>query len=150
MISPAGFSTILRGLAGLVLISACSDPQKVDGFPDTYAGIGLELEVTGDMVRVVRPIKGGPSEAAGIKADDEITAINGKSTEGMSLGEVVTVLRGRPGSQLTLSLRRQGSKLLVVLRRSRLKKTGKGYEAQEEEEPPPPPPKKKKKRKKRK
>lgn len=123
MMIRAGHLLILALAAG----GGCSEPKKVDGYPPQFAGVGLELEVVDDRVLVIQPIAEGPADSAGIKAGDQILAINGKSTEGMSLGEVVTRLRGRPGSQLTLSLVRDDGKLVVVLRRSQLTKTDEGY-----------------------
>lgn len=115
-------------LALLLSLGACKETHKVEGFPERYAGIGIELTVEEERIRVVRPLQGGPSEMAGIQAGDFLLAVNGRSTEGMSLGEVVTRLRGKPHSQLTLSLERQGQRMLVVLKRQRLAKSGDGYQ----------------------
>lgn len=117
-------------LIAMLFLAACPEPKKVKGFPDSYAGIGIELTVDKGKLVVVRTIKGGPSEAAGVKKDDQIASINGQTTEGMSLGEAVTLLRGKPNSQLTLGLQRDGKKVLVVLRRRKIKRKGKTYRAE--------------------
>jgi len=117
-------------LIALLFLAACPEPKKVKGFPDSYAGIGIELTIKQAKLMVVRTIKGGPSEAAGVKKNDHVASINGQPTAGMSLGEAVTLLRGKPNSQLTLGLEREGEKVLVVLRRRKIKKKGKTYRAE--------------------
>lgn len=106
----------------------CQQRQQIQGFPDSYAGVGLELTEREGRIRVVRPIQGGPSDAAGIQPGDEVVAINGEAIDGLSLGDVVNKLRGRPDSQLTLALERRGERILVVMKRRRLTKvTGEDY-----------------------
>jgi carboxyl-terminal processing protease len=124
-------STVERSALTLaiVLLCGCTETQKVKGFPDEFVGVGLELSVANSEVRVVRPIEGGPAATAGVLAGDLITAVNGESTAGMSLGQVVTLLRGRPDSQLTLSVERNGKKMMMVLRRTKMVKKGKDYKA---------------------
>jgi len=117
-------------LITLLLLAACPEPKKVKGFPDSYAGIGIELTVKAGKLMVVRTIKGGPSEAAGVTQGDHVASINGQSTEGMSLGQAVSLLRGKPNSQLTLGLEREKKKVLVVLRRRKITKKGKKYAAE--------------------
>lgn len=111
----------------LMLLSGCQRTKRIEGFPKKYAGVGLELTADAGTVRVVRPILGGPSDAAGIKGGDVITAINGTSTEGMTLGDVVQRLRGKPDSQLSLSLDRSGEHITVVLRRQKISRQGADY-----------------------
>lgn len=120
----AGARAVVLGLCAL---TACQKTTKVEGFPESYAGIGIELTEEKGVVKVVRLLKGGPSEAAGIRPGDQLTSIDGRPTRGMSLGEVVMLLRGKPGSQLTLALLRNQERTLVVLRRQRLAKVGDDY-----------------------
>ena len=113
-------------VAAGMLVGACNSAKRIESFPEKYAGVGLELTVDGDQLTVVRPLKGGPSEAAGIKEGDKITAINGRPTDGYTLGDAVTQLRGRPDSQLTLSIDRKGERILVVMRRQAMKRSKSG------------------------
>ncbi len=74
----------------------------------------LELEPTPrrplpQFVEVVSPIEGAPAYKAGIHAGDYITAIEGESTEELTLDEVVDTLKGTPGTQVQVSIRRGGS-----------------------------------------
>ena len=112
--------------AGCLL--GCSSSQRIEGFPEEYVGIGLELGKEGEELTIVRVIAGGPSAVAGIEAGDRVVAINGESTAGMNLGDAVARLRGPPDSQLTLGLDRQGERMLVVLKRQRLVRVGEAYE----------------------
>lgn len=105
----------------------CQETQTVESFPDSFVGVGLELTMNKRGPTVVRPIRGGPSEAAGIKRGDHITAVDGKTTDGMSLGDVVHHLRGEPDSQVTLTLDRKGARILVVLRRGKMTKKEADY-----------------------
>ena len=71
-------------------------------------GVGIQLsqdEETNELI-VVSPIEDTPAFAAGILAKDVIIKIDGKSTEGMELNEAVKLIRGRPGTNVTLTIRR--------------------------------------------
>lgn len=114
------------------MASGCQTVHKVEGFPESYVGVGIELTKKADKILVVRTIPGGPSEAAGVQPNDEVVAINGRPAQGMSLGEVVTRLRGKPNSQLTLALSRANKKVVVVLKRQPLAKVGEDYQTDQE------------------
>jgi carboxyl-terminal processing protease len=73
-----------------------------------FGGIGLELTDKGGVLQVISPIDGTPAAAAGIKPGDLITAVNGKSLEGVSLNDAITEMRGPPDTRLSLILKRQG------------------------------------------
>jgi carboxyl-terminal processing protease len=73
-----------------------------------FGGIGLELTDKGGLLQVISPIDGTPAAAAGIKSGDLITAVNGKSLEGVSLNDAIVEMRGAPNTRLSLILKRQG------------------------------------------
>jgi carboxyl-terminal processing protease len=73
-----------------------------------FGGIGLELTDKGGVLQVISPIDGTPAAAAGIRPGDLITAVNGKSLEGVSLNDAITEMRGPPNTKLGLILKRQG------------------------------------------
>jgi carboxyl-terminal processing protease len=79
-----------------------------------FGGVGIEVSLRDDLLTVIAPIEGAPAERAGIKAGDKILRINGKSTKGMSLGEAVKLMRGKPGEKIELTLGRKGQKLFDV------------------------------------
>lgn len=97
------------------------DPHSVYMSPEIYRelkvdtrgrfdGIGIEVAVRKGSLVVVSPIKGTPADDAGIKAGDRIVKINGKATIGLNLSEAVSRMRGKRGSKVTLTLRRDGVK----------------------------------------
>ncbi|MCR4276013.1 MAG: PDZ domain-containing protein, partial [Candidatus Parcubacteria bacterium] len=69
-------------------------PEEAKAFSDSisgsFAGVGMEIDVKDDVLTVVTPLKGTPAEAAGIKAGDQIAAIDGKSTDGISTDKAVS------------------------------------------------------------
>ena len=79
----------------------------------SFAGIGAQLIDKAGKIVIVKPLPDTPAADAHILPLDEITAINGRSTEGMDSEMAVKLIRGPAGSPITLTLRR-GSKLIVV------------------------------------
>jgi carboxyl-terminal processing protease len=73
-----------------------------------FGGIGLEVTENGGLLQVVAPIDGTPAAAAGLKPGDLITAVNGKTVEGLSLNDAVTEMRGPPNTILHLIVKRVG------------------------------------------
>jgi carboxyl-terminal processing protease len=97
------------------------DPHSVYMRPELYRelkvdtrgrfdGIGIEVTVRDRALTVVAPIKGSPASKQGIRAGDKILKINGHYTKDLNLSEAVSMMRGRRGSQVTLTLGRKGSK----------------------------------------
>ncbi|GAC1386295.1 MAG: S41 family peptidase [Herpetosiphon sp.] len=73
-----------------------------------FEGIGAYIESQAGQPRIVSPIEGSPAEAAGIKAGDVILKINGKTTQGMTTSEIAATIRGKPGTNVTITIRHQG------------------------------------------
>lgn len=86
------------------------------------SGVGIQLSLDKDSKElvVVSPIEGSPASKAGVQPKDVITAIDGKSTRGMSTEDAVKLIRGQEGSRVTLTLRRKGQVLDVPLTRERI------------------------------
>jgi len=74
----------------------------------SFSGIGIEITVKDDLLTVVSPIEDTPAFEAGIQAGDRIIKIEGESTKDMSLVEAVKKLRGQKGSEVTISVHREG------------------------------------------
>ncbi|MDB5189327.1 MAG: Carboxyl-terminal processing protease [Parcubacteria group bacterium] len=111
------------------LTAAYGDPYTVF-FPPTeakafqeditgnFGGIGAEIGKSKDNILVViAPLKGTPSEKAGMRAGDLIIAIDGKSTEGLSTDEAVTKIRGPKGTDVAFTLVREGKQLELKVTR---------------------------------
>ena len=74
----------------------------------SFSGIGIEITVKDDVLTVVSPIEDTPAFKAGIQAGDRIIKIEGESTKDMSLVEAVKKLRGQKGSEVRISIHREG------------------------------------------
>ena len=70
----------------------------------SYDGLGIEVVQVEGTLRVIAPIDDTPAERAGIKAGDTIVRIDGKPVQADDLDGAVALLRGKPGSAITLSV----------------------------------------------
>lgn len=73
-----------------------------------FGGLGIEVTMEEGLVKVVSPIDDTPAFKAGIKAGDFLTHLDGKPIMGMSLAEAVDTMRGKIGSTVELTVRREG------------------------------------------
>ncbi|MFO1141947.1 MAG: S41 family peptidase [Amaricoccus sp.] len=74
-----------------------------------FGGLGIEVTQENGVVKVVSPIEGTPADRAGVKPGDFITQVNGESVTGLTLNEAVDLMRGPVGSDITLTLQREGT-----------------------------------------
>ncbi len=86
----------------------------------TGVGIQIALDEETDYIRVISPIEDTPAYDAGILARDLIIAIDGQSTKGMELSEAVSLIRGKPGSEVTLTIQRQTREVDYEITRARI------------------------------
>ncbi|MFM7513907.1 MAG: S41 family peptidase, partial [Cyanobium sp.] len=86
------------------------------------SGVGIQLSLDKDTKElvVVAPIEGSPASKAGVLPKDVITAIDGKSTKGMSTEDAVRLIRGQEGTKVTLTIRRRSQVLDLALTRERI------------------------------
>lgn len=77
----------------------------IDG---NYSGLGLSVVMDDGAVKVVAPMRGSPAEAAGVKAGDYITHLDGKLIYGGELDDAVAQMRGEAGTKIRLTLFRPG------------------------------------------
>jgi carboxyl-terminal processing protease len=86
---------------------AATDRKNSDN--GQFVGIGVYIDTTTDDLRVTAPIPGGPAEAAGVKANDVIVAIDGKDVASMAKADRTTPIRGPEGTSVRLTIRRPGT-----------------------------------------
>ena len=82
------------------------ESEDIRGF---FGGIGAEVGVRDGAIIILAPMPDTPAEAAGIRAGDVILEVDGESIRGLSLLEVVQLIRGDSGTKVTLLLRRLNS-----------------------------------------
>ena len=73
-----------------------------------FGGLGIEMTVEGGVLRVVAPIEGTPAARAGIKANDTITHLGKKPTQGLTYDQVVEQMRGPVNTKIKLTIIRDG------------------------------------------
>jgi carboxyl-terminal processing protease len=73
-----------------------------------FGGLGIEVTQEEGWVKVVSPMDGTPADAAGITTGDFITAVDGQSLMGLTLDEAVETMRGPVGSEVILTIVREG------------------------------------------
>jgi len=73
-----------------------------------FGGLGIEIGFRDGRLSIMTPIEGTPASRAGFKSGDLIVKIDGANTEGMNLGDAVHKMRGKPGTQVTITLFREG------------------------------------------
>ena len=78
-----------------------------ESLADSFEGIGATLTLQEEWPAIAQtPIKETPAAKAGLKAEDRITAVDGDTTKGLSLDEVVAKIRGEKGTEVTLTIQR--------------------------------------------
>jgi carboxyl-terminal processing protease len=78
------------------------------GTEGEFGGLGIEVTMEDGFVRVVAPIDNTPAKRAGVEAGDLIVRLNDQSVKGLSLGEAVKRMRGEPGTDIQLTIVRDG------------------------------------------
>lgn len=78
-----------------------------EGVKGNFGGLGIQIDMYQDVVRVIAPIDGTPAFRAGLKAGDLITELNGEPVFGKSLNEAVNIMRGEIGTDITIRVFRE-------------------------------------------
>jgi len=81
-----------------------------------FGGLGIEISAAEGGIRIVSPIEDTPAYRAGIKAGDLIIKINEQLARDMSLAEAVKTMRGKPGSDITLTIFREGEGAPLIIK----------------------------------
>jgi len=104
------------------------EPQKFQRFTESldgsFGGVGIQIEKRGDYITVIAPVKNTPAYQAGLKPGDRILAVDGNSLVGASTETAISLIRGKPGTKVTLTLDREGEVFQVTLERALIKIRG--------------------------
>ncbi len=103
----------IRGmLAGLDPHSAYLNEEEFsdlqEGTSGEFGGLGIEVGMEDGFVKVIAPIDDTPAQRAGVEAGDLIIRLDEKPVKGMTLGEAVSLMRGKPGTEVVLTVVREG------------------------------------------
>ena len=80
-----------------------------------FGGVGMEIGVEGGVLVVIAPLKNTPAERAGIRAGDKIVSINGEITQGLSVDDAISKIRGEAGSAVLLGIMREGEANIIEI-----------------------------------
>ena len=103
----------IRGmLAGLDPHSTYLSPDEYkelqEGTSGEFGGLGIEVGMEDGFIKVIAPIDDTPAARGGIRTGDLIVRLDERPVKGMDLGEAVSLMRGKPGSKITLTIMREG------------------------------------------
>ena len=104
----------IRGmLAGLDPHSAFLDADAYrelqEGTSGEFGGLGIEVGMEDGFIRVIAPIDDTPAKHAGVEAGDLILRLNDTPVKGLSLNDAVKEMRGAPGTDIVLTIAREGT-----------------------------------------
>lgn len=78
-----------------------------------FGGLGIEIAIKDRLLTIIAPIEGTPAAKAGIMPGDKIVRIDGKSTKDIKLNEAVKKMRGKPGTEVNITVLREEEKKLL-------------------------------------
>jgi carboxyl-terminal processing protease len=110
------------------LVQAVGDPYTVYLTPrarelsdeelrGSFDGIGVQVDLTNNQIRIIAPLVGSPAEKAGIKPNDVIVRVDGQDVTQLPPAEAVTKVRGPRGSSVTVTVRRGSEQLDFTMQR---------------------------------
>ena len=128
-VEPIDDKTLLRNairgmLGGLDPHSVYLDPESLREInidsQGEFGGLGLEVTINDGIIKVIAPIDNSPAKKAGIQAGDQIVKLDGSPIDGKSLEDVIDLMRGPPGSKVTVTVLRENleSSLDITLKRA--------------------------------
>lgn len=103
----------IRGmLSGLDPHSSYLDKEEYKelkiGTTGQFGGLGIQVGMENGFVKVISPIDDTPAYKAGLKAGDLIISLDKKTVKDMTLNDAVKIMRGKPGTKISLSVMREG------------------------------------------
>ena len=120
----------IRGmLAGLDPHSSYLVPEDYQdlqaGTSGEFGGLGIEVGMEDGFVKVIAPIDDTPAQRAGVQSGDLVIRLDETPVKGMALSDAVKIMRGKPGTDITLTIVRDGEEkpLRIVITRAVIKVT---------------------------
>jgi carboxyl-terminal processing protease len=109
-----------------------------EGTSGEFGGLGIEVGMEEGFIKVISPIDDTPAQQAGVQAGDTIVKLDDTPVKGMSINDAVKKMRGKPGSDIALTVVREGEPKPLVFKltralikvasvRSRMLEPGYGY-----------------------
>jgi carboxyl-terminal processing protease len=113
------FEHAIKGMiTGLDPHSDYLKPKKqkelIENTTGKFEGLGIYIAKEDDYILIISPIDDTPAYRAGIKSGDLIIKIDDKSTNGMAIEDAVSLMRGKPGTSVNLTIKRNNQKPFVV------------------------------------
>ena len=113
------FTNAIKGMVnGLDPHSAYLEPKEqktlLESASGKFGGLGIVISKKDNIIQVISPIDDTPAYKAGIQAGDKIVKINNKPVNGMSLEDGVKLMRGKPGTDIKITIVRKNTKPFVV------------------------------------
>ena len=114
----------MRGmLSGLDPHSAYLDADDYtdlqEGTSGEFGGLGIEVGMEEGFVKVISPIDDTPAQQAGVQAGDTIIKLDDTPLKGMSINDAVKKMRGKPGSDIALTIVREGEQKPLIFKLTR-------------------------------
>ncbi len=79
----------------------------------SFGGLGVQIDMMNGWLTVVEPLPNTPAAKAGLISRDRIVEIEGESTKGVNIYEIMKKLKGEPGTAVTVTIARQGETELI-------------------------------------
>lgn len=106
------------------MVEALDDPYSVffppvenaefqESIEGEFEGVGMEVGIEEGVLTVIAPLRGTPAEAAGIKSGDVIIAIDDTATQGKTIDESISLIRGAKGTEVVVTVFREGEEDLI-------------------------------------
>ncbi len=111
----------LKGMVGeldphTVLMTKKDFEDLTTGTQGRFGGVGIIVSPEGEKLIVVSPIEDSPAEKAGVQAGDEVTAIDGFEVAKLTPTKAADIMRGAPGSTMTLTIKRVKEKKPLIFK----------------------------------